>query len=110
MRPTPSLGDDPRVTRMLDPEGAHLASLRGLADFQGRRVLEMGCGEGRLTRGIAAEAAFVLAFDPAEDSVLEARTSLTPDVADRVEFRVASAESLEVPHGAFDLVVFSWSL
>jgi hypothetical protein len=31
---------------VLDPEGAHLAALRRLADFQGQRVLEMGCGEG----------------------------------------------------------------
>ena len=42
------------MTRVLDPEGAHLAALRQLGDFGGRRVLELGCGDGRLTLGIAA--------------------------------------------------------
>jgi len=51
------------MARTLDPEGAHLAALRRLGDFRGRRVLEMGCGEGRLTLGIALEAAHVVAFD-----------------------------------------------
>jgi 2-polyprenyl-3-methyl-5-hydroxy-6-metoxy-1,4-benzoquinol methylase len=98
------------VTRTLDPEGAHLASLRRLADFRGKRVLEMGCGEGRLTRGIAAEAAPVLAFDPDAAAVIEARASFPAELADRVEFRVASAEAIEIAPGSFDLVVFSWSL
>ena len=98
------------MTRTLDPEGAHLASLRRLADFSGQRVLEMGCGEGRLTRGIAAEAASVLAFDPDEERVRQARAALPAELAGRVELRVASAASIEVPRHSFDLVVFSWSL
>ena len=102
--------ENPRVTRTLDPEGAHLAALRRLADFDGRRVLEMGCGEGRLTRGIATEAASVLAFDPDAASIAEAQASFPPETADRVEFRVASAEEIEIAPGSFDLVVFSWSL
>ncbi len=49
---------------VLDPEGAHLAALCRLADFRDQRVLELGCGDGRLTLGIAPVAASVLAFDP----------------------------------------------
>ena len=94
----------------LDPEGAHLAALRLLADFDGTRVLEMGCGEGRLTRGIAAEAASVLAFDPDAGSIAEAQASLPPELADRVAFQVAAAEEIEIERGSFDLVVFSWAL
>jgi len=98
------------MANALDPEGAHLAALRRLADFHGRRVLEMGCGDGRLTRGLAVEAASVLAFDPDASVVRAARESLTAELAVRVEFEVASAQSLEVEAGSFDLVVFSWSL
>lgn len=98
------------MTGTLDPEGAHLASLRRLADFRGRRVLEMGCGEGRLTHGIAAEAAAVLAFDPDEERIRQARAELPAELSGRVEFRVASAASIEVPRHSVDLVVFSWSL
>jgi 2-polyprenyl-3-methyl-5-hydroxy-6-metoxy-1,4-benzoquinol methylase len=95
---------------MLDPEGEHLAALRRLAEFNGRRVLEMGCGEGRLTHGMAAEAAFVVAFDPDVASIAEARASLPAELAGRVAFKVASAQEIEIERGNFDLVVFSWSL
>lgn len=84
--------------------------MRRLADFRGARVLEMGCGEGRLTRGIAADAASVLAFDPNAALVEEAQASLPSELTDRVAFRVAKAEEIEVERGSFDLVVFSWSL
>ena len=98
------------MTRTLDPEGAHLDALRRLADFREARVLEMGCGEGRLTRGIAADAASVLAFDPDASLVGEAQAALPSELAERVAFRVAKAEEIEVERGSFDLVVFSWSL
>jgi 2-polyprenyl-3-methyl-5-hydroxy-6-metoxy-1,4-benzoquinol methylase len=98
------------MARVLDPEGAHLAALRRLAEFDGKRVLEMGCGEGRLTRGIATEAASVLAFDPDAALIAEAKASFPPELADRVDFQTAAAEGIEIARGSFDLVVFSWSL
>jgi ubiquinone/menaquinone biosynthesis C-methylase UbiE len=98
------------VTRTLDPEGAHLSALRRSADFTGQRVLEVGCGEGRLTVGIAADAASVLAFDPDAESVAQAQSSLPAELEERVRYQVASALTLDVDPGSFDLVVFSWSL
>ena len=98
------------MARTLDPEGAHLAALLRVGDFAGRRVLEMGCGEGRLTEGIATEAASVVAFDPDPASVTAARRLLPAELADRVAFQVASAESLELERGEFELIVFSWAL
>jgi hypothetical protein len=56
------------MTLVVDPEQAHLSALRRLADFSGKRILELGCGEGRLTIPIARDAAFVLAFDPDEEA------------------------------------------
>jgi 2-polyprenyl-3-methyl-5-hydroxy-6-metoxy-1,4-benzoquinol methylase len=98
------------VSRVLDPEGAHLAALRRLARFDGLRVLEMGCGDGRLTPGLAERAASVLAFDPDAASVAAAERSLPAELRGRVEFRAAAAESVEIERGSFDLVVFSWAL
>ena len=95
---------------MLDPEGAHLGALGRLGDFRGRRVLELGCGDGRLTAGIAADAAHVLAFDPDGDAIERARASLPAELAERVTFRVASGKEIEIEPHAFELVVFSWSL
>jgi ubiquinone/menaquinone biosynthesis C-methylase UbiE len=70
----------------------------------------MGCGEGRLTQGIAEDADHVLAFDPEAESVDQARKALPAELADRVSFRVSAAEELEIKPGSFDLIVFSWSL
>lgn len=95
---------------VLDPEGAHLAALRRVADFAGARVLEVGCGDGRLTVGIAEDAAGVFAFDPDEDAVARAREALPAALADRVRYRAAAATTVQIPQSEFDLVVFSWSL
>ena len=108
--PSARRGDDGSVAVELDPEGAHLAALRRVVDFRGARVVEVGCGDGRLTVGIAQDAASVFAFDPDEESVRRARATLPPELADRVMYAVASATEVEIARGAFDLVVFSWSL
>jgi ubiquinone/menaquinone biosynthesis C-methylase UbiE len=98
------------VTPVLDPEGAHLAALRRLGDFSGRRVLEMGCGDGRLTLGIAREAGSVVAFDPDADAIARARRAVPEELAERVAYHVATAREIELEPHSFDLVVFSWSL
>ena len=98
------------MTRVLDPEGAHLAALRRLGDVRGRSVLELGCGDGRLTVGIAEDAASVLAFDPDAEAVAKARSSLPAELAHRVAYRVASGTEIELEPHSFDLAVFSWSL
>ena len=83
--------------------------MRRLGDFAGRHVLEMGCGAGRLTLGIAGDAAHVFAFDPAADAIARARNAL-PDELERVTYKVASATQIELEPHSFDLAVFSWSL
>ena len=98
------------MTPVLDPEEAHLAALRRLGDFRGRRVLELGCGDGRLTLGIAGDAASVLAFDPDAEAVDRARQSLPDELAERVAYQVASGIEIELEPLSLDLVVFSWSL
>ena len=98
------------MSRVLDPEGAHLAALRRLGVFRDQRILELGCGDGRLTLGIAPDAAKVLAFDPDAEAVERARHSLPAELADRVAYQVASGKEIEIEPASFDLVVFSWSL
>ena len=98
------------MSRVLDPEGAHLAALHRLGDFRGQRVLELGCGDGRLTLGIAVDAAHVLAFDPDAEEVEKARRALPAELSDSVSYRVASGRALEIEPSSFDLTVFSWSL
>ena len=95
---------------VLDPQGAHFAALERVAYFGGARVLEVGCGDGRLTVPVAKRAARVFAFDPDEAAVQSGRQAIPLGLADRVTFAVASATAIEVPRSAFDIVLFSWSL
>jgi 2-polyprenyl-3-methyl-5-hydroxy-6-metoxy-1,4-benzoquinol methylase len=98
------------VAAVLDPEGAHLAALRRLADFTDARVLEVGCGEGRLTVGLAERAASIFAFDPDADAIVRAREALPQRLVDRVTYAAGSAMDVQIPRSEHDIVVFSWSL
>jgi ubiquinone/menaquinone biosynthesis C-methylase UbiE len=98
------------VTRVVDAEGAHLSAVLCATDFRGRRVLEVGSGEGRLTWGIAPLAASVVAFDPDTDFVAQARAECPEELREKVRFEVASADEIEVEPQSVDLVFFSWSL
>lgn len=73
-------------------------------------MLEVGCGDGRLTAGLAGQAASVFAFDPDAASVAAAEAGMPQETAERVIFRVGSARQIEIPRAQFDIVVFSWSL
>jgi ubiquinone/menaquinone biosynthesis C-methylase UbiE len=98
------------MSRVVDPEGAHLAALHRLADFRGQRVLELGCGDGRLTVGVAADAMSVVGFDPDAEAVERARQSLPAELEQRVTYQVASGKEIEIEPASFDLALFSWSL
>ena len=94
----------------LDPEDTETAALLDFADFTGRRVLEIGCGDGRLTWRYADHAAHVTAIDPDPDDIALAREDLPPHLRDRVEFRVGKLEDFEPLEELFDLALLSWSL
>ena len=98
----------------LDPQEIETAAL---FDFAGRmdglRVLEIGCGDGRLTRRYAARPAQVIAIDPNPDKIALARENLPPELRPRVEFHAVDLEQFERSHKGkrrFDLAILAWSL
>ena len=93
-----------------DPDDVEPRLIQELVELRGKRVLDVGCGTGRLTRAAARQAASVYAFDPSEDRVAEARASLSPGLRGRVSFRVHGAEQLDVARRRFDLALCGWSL
>ncbi|MGH2922258.1 MAG: class I SAM-dependent methyltransferase [Gaiellaceae bacterium] len=98
------------MSSVKDATGAEARALAELADFTGKRVLEVGCGDGRLTWLYAHDAREVLGVDSDGDAIEEARAALLAELADRVSFRVAEAEALDVPPPRFDIAFLSWSL
>lgn len=94
----------------MDPEGTELATLDRLVSFSGKRVLEIGCGDGRLTLSLAERAWHVLAIDPDRRAVARAGRVVPRHLKDRVRFEVGQGESHEFPDEGFEVALFSWSL
>lgn len=87
-----------------------MRALAELVDFTDQRVLEVGCGDGRLTRGYAPQASKVLGIDTDAEAVAAARRSTPPALKQHVRFRVAQAEKLRVRPAGFDIAFLAWSL
>jgi ubiquinone/menaquinone biosynthesis C-methylase UbiE len=98
------------VAWSIDPEGAEVAALQRLAPVDGLKVLELGCGDGRLTFRYAHAARSVLAVDPDGDRIADALEARPSELAERVSFAVADAAEVDAPRRSFHLALFSSSL
>ena len=58
----------------IDPEGVEARVINSLVDFADRDILEIGCGNGRMTWGYASAARSVLALDTDGAAITEAKT------------------------------------
>lgn len=96
----------------VDPENNETRALFDMANFSGQHVLEIGCGDGRLTWRYADKAARVTAIDPAPKQIALAREGLSGQLEDRIEFHNIAFEDFAAasPSSAFDIVILSWSL
>lgn len=94
----------------IDPEGAETAVIHDLVDFSGKDVLEVGCGDGRVTWRYANEAATVVALDLDQEKIGRAVGSTPKDLRSRVRFLRADITDVRLPRGGFDVVVLSHSL
>ena len=94
----------------IDPEGVETRAVHDLVDFVGKDVVEVGCGDGRLTWRFADAAASVLAFDPDESVIATAREQTPAALRGRVTFRAADMASIGLVAGGYDVAVLSWSI
>jgi ubiquinone/menaquinone biosynthesis C-methylase UbiE len=98
------------MTLRIDPEQNEIRALKSVANWHGKEVLEVGCGNGRLTLRLARLGANVRAIDPDPKLIRAARKNLPERLAGRIRYQVGKAEKLKYSDDTFDLVVFSWVL
>ena len=90
------------MQRISDP---FLDTLETVLPLTGNRVLEIGCGDGRLSRDIARRCAALTAIDPDIEKIKVAEG--TPYT--NATFQAGSAESLVFSGNRFDVIMFPLS-
>jgi 2-polyprenyl-3-methyl-5-hydroxy-6-metoxy-1,4-benzoquinol methylase len=79
-------------------------------NFGGKRILEIGCGDGRLTWRYARDAAHVTAIDPDAGKLSRALASRPADFR-HVHFQAIGLEEFAYTNPEkFDLAILAWSL
>jgi ubiquinone/menaquinone biosynthesis C-methylase UbiE len=95
-----------------DPDHNEIRFLHKYLDLTAsrKRVLEIGCGEGRLTWQYADETQFTLAVDLDRDALRVARVDRPADLEGHVH--LACADSIQLPFAKerFDIAILAWSL
>ena len=93
-----------------DPDRNEIKYLRKFVDFNDKRVLEIGCGEGRLTWQYARDARSVVAVDLDHDSLRVAKVDRPSSLENQIGLACADSEHLPFSKEKFDIAVLAWSL
>jgi ubiquinone/menaquinone biosynthesis C-methylase UbiE len=94
----------------IDPEGRETRTLHDLVDFAGKDVVEVGCGNGRMTWRYAELARSVLGLDPNQARIAEAQEQTPEFLRATVAFRAGDVASIGLRDQGFDIAILSWSL
>ena len=101
----------PALSSRLRPTAeVELGHWGGPALVHGKRVLDLGCGDGRLALGVAPFAKAVTGLDPDAELIADAAVRAREAGLRNVHFQVGAGQSLPYPAGAFDVVILSWTL
>jgi len=98
------------MTLQKDPERNETKYLNKFADFTGKRVLEIGCGEGRLTWQYAKGALTTVGIDSDKDALRIATVDRPSDLENKARFACADSGSLPFAKETFDIAILAWSL
>jgi len=114
-RATKSVGDVgkwvPALSSSLRPRPlTELGAWGGPRLVRGKRVLDLGCGDGRLALGVAPFAKTVDGLDPDDEGIAAAKKRARDEGVRNARFAVGAAQRLPYRDGVFDVVILSWTL
>ena len=92
-----------------DPERTETKYLHQFANFAGKRIIEIGCGDGRLTWQYAKHTKFVAGIDLEADDLRVATIDRPSDLEFAVTFTRADSVHIPFSKETFDLTVLAWS-
>lgn len=98
------------MTLQRDPERNESKYLHTFADFTNKRVIEIGCGEGRMTWQYAKAAQTTIGVDPDKDALRVAEVDRPSGLEHKVLFACAASEYLPFSKETFDIAILAWSL
>lgn len=93
-----------------DRNGVETAAIQDLVDFTGKKVLEVGCGDGRLTWGYAKTAGEVVGLDINEKKIEVAVAACPEELREKVTFKAADISVFGAGDDGFDIAILSYSL
>jgi SAM-dependent methyltransferase len=96
----------------IDPEQNETGALFGFVELDGRRVLEIGSGDGRLTWRYADKTQHVTAVEPFSPAVARAEAQLPQELRGHVTLRRAAFGEFAATSASstFEVAILSWSL
>ena len=89
--------------------GIELRVIERFVSLSGREIIEIGCGDGRLTFQYAPRARRVVALDANAAEIERARAEADRIGTRNIRFLARPAEG-RLPGAPFDVALFTWSL
>lgn len=91
----------------IDPEGRELQIFLKYTSLKDKKVLEVGCGDGRLTFKYAALAKHVITIDLKTEDIEKAKSKIPPELSSKLEFHVCSGDNLLFDDESLYIVFFA---
>ena len=93
-----------------DPDGVETKCLHEIARFRGAKVIEIGCGNGRLTWRYGQKADWIAGLDPDHELIETAQENRPAQLTTKLSFVQTNAEKLPFSAQCFQVALLSWSL
>ncbi|MDX2495835.1 MAG: class I SAM-dependent methyltransferase [Desulfuromusa sp.] len=92
---------------ILDPDNKYIQAIDSHAPLTGATILEIGCGNGRMTSEMAKYATKIVATDLNFEVLEQAKKNVT---AENVEFLYTPDGTPNLPTQSFDIIIYTLSL